>query len=259
MNPLLDLSARPVIGHRGASARAPENTLPAFQLAVEEGAEALELDVHITGDDVPVVIHDATLGRTTDLNGAVAAQPLERVRQADAGARFSPDGGRTFPWRGRGVRVPTLGEVLTAFPDMPLLIEIKTVRAQHPVRRVITEQNAAERCVVAAFEAAALEVFGELPFLRGAAREDIAHLWLPSLVSRPAGPVGYRALCVPERYRGLTVPHRRFVAAARRLGCPVHVWTVNDVRSARRLWRRGVSGIITNFPAEIRMARDSEG
>ncbi len=257
MNPLLDLAARPIIAHRGASARAPENTLPAFDLAIEEGAEALELDVHVTADGVPVVIHDPTLDRTTDVRAAVATQPLERIRQADAGARFSPDAGRTFPWRGRGVSIPTLAEVLRAFPEMPLLIEIKTLRAQHPVRQVLAEHNAAERCVVAAFDAAALEAFGEPPFLRGAARPDIAQLWLPLLVSRPVESVRYRALCVPERYRGLTVPHRRFVAAARRLGCPVHVWTVNDPRVAQRLWSRGVCGIITNMPAEIRAARDA--
>ncbi len=256
MNPLLDLAARPVIAHRGASTRAPENTIPAFRLALEEGADALELDVHLTADGVPVVIHDPTLDRTTGARGVVAMEPLERIRQADAGARFSHDGGRSYPWRGRGVRVPTLVEVLAAFPDVPLLIEIKTPRAQHAVRCVLADHGAGERCIVAAFDAAALEVFGEPPFVRGAARVDIWRLWQASLLARPVTRVGYRALCVPERFRGLRVPHRRFIAAARRLGCPVHVWTVNDPGTARRLWRLGVSGIITNVPREIRKARD---
>src|ERR687883_1387791 len=85
MHVLLDPNAHPVVAHRGASARAPENTLRAFELALEEGADALELDVHATADDVPVVVHDPTLDRTTNVAGAVAALPLERVHAADAG------------------------------------------------------------------------------------------------------------------------------------------------------------------------------
>ena len=230
--------------------------MPAFELALEEGAEALEMDVHVTADGVPVVIHDSSLERTTGTRAFVAAEPLERIWEADAGARFSPDGGRTFPWRGRGVRVPTLSEVLGAFPDIPLLIEIKAARAQHAVRRVLTEHGAGERCVVAAFDLAALEALGEPPSLKGAARADIWRLWHTSLLARSIAGVGYRALCVPERFRGLRVPHRRFVAAARRLGCPVHVWAVNNPATARRLWRLGVSGIIANVPREIRKARE---
>src|ERR687883_338619 len=130
MHVLLDPNAHPVVAHRGASARAPENTLRAFKLALEEGADALELDVHATTDGIAVVVHDPTLDRTTDATGTVSKLPLERVRAADAGARFSPDGGRTFPWRGRGLRIPTLDEVLVAFPTTPLIIEIKAASAQ---------------------------------------------------------------------------------------------------------------------------------
>src|SRR5919109_2850030 len=151
MYSFLDPHARPVIAHRGASARAPENSLPAFELALEAGADALELDVHATADDVAVVVHDPTLDRTTSATGAVATLPLERVRAADAGARFSPDGGRTFPWRGRGLRIPTLDEVLVAFPTTPLVIEIKTPRAQDAVRRTLLERRALDRSVVMSF------------------------------------------------------------------------------------------------------------
>jgi glycerophosphoryl diester phosphodiesterase len=83
--------------HRGAAARAPENTLEAFRLAVEAGAGGLELDVHLTRDGEVVVIHDATVDRVTDGSGAVAGMTLEEVRRLDAGDSFSPDGGQTFP------------------------------------------------------------------------------------------------------------------------------------------------------------------
>ena len=125
MHALLDPARRIVIGHRGAAAEAPENTLSSFTRALSAGADALELDVRVTADGVPVVIHDPTLDRTTDRAGAVASLSVQEVRAADAGARFTPDGGASLPFRGQGVTVPTLAEVLQRFPGTPLVVELK--------------------------------------------------------------------------------------------------------------------------------------
>ncbi len=111
---LLDPDARPVIAHRGASGQYPENTLLAFTKALEMGADAIELDVRLTTDGVPIVLHDPTLDRTTDGKGAVAGLTLAEVRRAVAGA---------------GERVPALAEVLECFPVTPLIVEIKEERA----------------------------------------------------------------------------------------------------------------------------------
>jgi glycerophosphoryl diester phosphodiesterase len=259
MNPLIDLTRRLVVAHRGASARAPENTVAAFELAVRLGADALELDVRLSADGIPIVLHDATLDRTTNGQGPSSGRPVAELQQLDAGARFSRDGGRTFPFRGQGIRIPTLADVLLAFPEMPMLVEIKEVRAQDAVRRVLLEQSAVERCVIASAHAAALELFREAPFLRGAAGEDIAQLYWGTAFGRVPRSVDYRLLSVPQRYRGLTVPTRRFLAAARRLGCPVHVWTVDTREAAQRLWTWGVAGIVTNTPEVIIAARDAFG
>src|SRR5919107_3636235 len=116
------------LAHRGASGLAPENTLEAFRLAVEAGAGGLELDVHLTRDGHVVVIHDPSADRTTSGSGAVAGVPLAGLRGMDAGHRFSPDGGRTYPYRGQGLRVPTLAEVLEEFPDVSVNIDIKDIR-----------------------------------------------------------------------------------------------------------------------------------
>src|SRR3712207_1049608 len=113
------------LAHRGASALAPENTIEAFRLAVETGAGGLELDVHMTRDGHIVVIHDATVDRTTNGSGAVSEMTLHDLRGFDAGYHFSPDGGPSRPYRGRSVRVPTLGEVLEEFPEVAVNIEIK--------------------------------------------------------------------------------------------------------------------------------------
>ena len=258
MNPLLDLAARPVIAHRGSSAEAPENTLPAFEAAVQRGADAVELDVRLTADGAPVVIHDATLDRTTDRVGPVRGFTLAELRTVDAGARFTTDGDRTHPQRGKGHQIPTLGEVLWTFPGLPLLVEIKEPEAQDAVRRVLVQESATERCVVASEHDAALRAFDEAPFARGASGSEIAALYWAAMLRRRAPAVRYRLLSVPRRHRGLRVPTRAFVAAARARGCPVHVWTVDSQPEATKLWERGVAGIVTNRPGVIIEARDTQ-
>jgi glycerophosphoryl diester phosphodiesterase len=255
VNPLLDPDARLVIAHRGSSAEAPENTLPAFEAAVVAGAEAIELDVRLTADGAPVVIHDSTLDRTTDRTGPVASHTLAELRALDAGWHFTPDQGRTHPYRGRDARIPTLGEVLWAFPRLSLLVELKESPAQEAVRRVLLQEDAAERCVLASEYREALLAFDQSPFARGASGPEISALYWATLLRRRPPPAGYRMLSVPLRHRGLTVPTGRFVAAARASGYAVHVWTVNSPDTARRLWRRGVSGIVTNVPGTMVEAR----
>jgi glycerophosphoryl diester phosphodiesterase len=251
MNPLLDLDARPVIAHRGASGLAPENTLDAFDLAAKAGADAFELDVRLSRDGAAVVIHDATLDRTTDRTGPVRGQTVADLRMADAGYHFTTDGGRTFPFRGSGARIPTLGEVLWTFPGMPMLIEVKEPEVQAAVQRVLVTEGATERCVLASEHREALELFNEPPFTRAAAGPEISTLYRNVLLHLPPPRVSYRLLSVPEKYRMLTVPTSRFVAAARSLGCPVDVWTVNDTATARALWARGVAGIVTDLPGAM--------
>src|SRR5215210_664900 len=138
------------LAHRGASALAPENTFEAFRLAVEDGAGGLELDVHMTRDGHIVVIHDATVDRTTNGSGAVSEMTLDELRKLDAGHNFSPDGGPIRPYRGRGVRVPRLGEVLEGFPVVAVNIEIKTGTPgiEETVLGVLREANALGRTLV---------------------------------------------------------------------------------------------------------------
>jgi glycerophosphoryl diester phosphodiesterase len=251
-NPLLDVSARPIIAHRGASGEAPENTIPAFELALRQGADAIELDVRLTADGVPVVLHDPTLDRTTSRQGFLRAVTADQLRDIDAGARFTPDCGRRYPFRGTGVRVPTLLEVLRALPLTPFLIEIKEAEAQDAVKQVLLDERAVLRSVLASDQGAALTGFREPPFAVAACARDIGALYRAVLFRRVPASVPYRTLSVPVRHRGLPVPTRAFVAAARRLGCPVHVWTVDNPALAARLWAAGVCGIVTNYPQRMR-------
>jgi glycerophosphoryl diester phosphodiesterase len=251
-NPLLDLSARPVIAHRGASGEAPENTLPAFELAARQGADAFELDVRLTRDGVPVVLHDAALDRTTDRSALLATLTWQELGEVDAGYRFTPDW-RSFPFRGRDVRVPRLVDVLRAFPEMPVLVELKEARAQEAVKQVLEQEKAVERCVLASEHHAALQLFREPPFATAASGAEIAALYRAVWLRRVPASVPYRCLSVPLRYRGLPVPTRAFIAAARKLGCPVHVWTINEPAAARTLWDRGAAGVVTNYPERMKV------
>jgi glycerophosphoryl diester phosphodiesterase len=251
MNPLLDLSARPVIGHRGAAAYVPENTLASFRQALELGAEALEFDVRRSADGAAVVVHDQTLDRTTDRTGPVAALTQAELARVDAGHRFTEDDGATHPFRGTGIGIPSLREVIAAFPGVPLLIEIKEAEVQQAVSRELVEGGAVERAVVAGADWRALAAFGQAPFLRGASRRDITRLYFR------LGPpdVACRSYAVPVSYHGLPVPTGRFVRAAHERSSTVHVWTVDDARSALSLWRTGVNGIVSNKPDVILAAR----
>lgn len=251
---LLDPDAHLVIAHRGASGCAPENTLAALELAREQGADALEFDVRLAACGTPVLMHDPILDRTTSMRGPVAARTAAELKECDAGYFFSEDG-VAFPWRGRGVQVPTLAEVLEQFPDMPLLIELKTVEAALPVRDLLRRFGAAGRVVLASFLDPALAPFRDGAHATSASRRAILQHWLGSRMGLGAmGPDP--AYSVPERFRGrIAVPTPAFVRVARSAGRPVHVWTVNNVARAQDLWARGVSGIITNYPELLLRAR----
>lgn len=255
MNPLLRFGERLVIGHRGAPTLAPENTIESFRIALDQGADAVEMDVHLSADGVPVVIHDPDLRRTTGREGAVAALDVATLQAADAGALFTPDGGCTFPWRGRGVRIPTLDEVLEALPGVPVLLELKTPAVQEAVRRTLVAHDAGYRVVPASAHDAALDAFRGGPFRYGASGREISRLYWGTIFHLPAPRPRYATLSVPHHYRGLLVPSARFLRVARRLGTPVHVWTVDDPLQARHLWARGAAGMVTNVPGRLVKAR----
>lgn len=249
--PLLDLSRRPVIGHRGNRAHAPEDTAVSFAQAAALGADALEMDVHLSRDGVPVVIHDATLDRTTDATGPVAERTVAELARVDAGARFSPDGGRTTPYRGTGIAVPTLEEILLAHPTLPFMIEIKAPAAARPVLALLDRLGATARVLIGSFHEAALLPFAQAGIPVAGARTAITRLYMPAILGLRPGPLPFQAICIPRAFRGIPIPVGRMTRLMRRAGGPTHVWTVNDRAEARMLWSLGVTGIISDDPATI--------
>lgn len=252
LHPLLDPTALPVVGHRGNAAHAPENTIESFRQAVALGVDALEMDVHLSRDERVVVIHDPTLDRTTDLSGRVDQLRLKEIQHADAGARFTRDRGQSWPFKGKGLAIPTLDQVLATFPAVPLLIEIKSPAASAAARAVIERHRAVDRCIVASFTEDAMEAFRGSGIAQGASRRDTARLLWRALLRVPVGHVDFKVMCIPPAYRGLPLPVAGFAHILSPLGVPVHVWTIDDRRKAERLRRKGVRGIISNDPAAIR-------
>jgi len=253
---LLDPLARPVIGHRGNRAFAPENTLESLLEAVALGADALEFDLRLSRDGQLVVFHDPTLERTTDGEGPVAQRTLAELKRLDAGARFSRDGGRSFPWRGRGVTVSSFDEVIDALPrELPCIIELKTPLAAEPLRRAVQRHGIARRIIVAGFDPQSTRPLRGAGFALGASTPDVVALLPAALLHLRTRPRHVQALCIPQRWHGLPVPIAALAHALHGSGTVVHVWTVNDPEQARRLWASGVQGIISDDPALLLKTR----
>jgi glycerophosphoryl diester phosphodiesterase len=258
MHPYFDVPTPTVIGHRGASGERPENTLPAFERAVAQGAAILETDVHRTRDGALVLIHDDLLERTTDGRGRVADHTLAELRALDAGARFSPDGGGSFPFRGRGVHIPTLEEIFDAFPDRRLNVEIKEHDAAliEGVAAAVRKAGREESVLLAAAEdpimhdlRAHLARSGVRTAV-GASAGDVLGFVRAALDGVPPPP-GPMALQVPPGFGGRDLVTPRFVEHAHAHGLVVHVWTVNEPAEMHRLLDLGVDGIMSDFPGRL--------
>ncbi|MFP4376083.1 MAG: glycerophosphodiester phosphodiesterase [Spirochaetales bacterium] len=243
-----------VIAHQGGNHLWPDNTMLAFRNAAASGVDALEMDVHATRDGVPVVIHDSTVDRTTDGSGTVWEMTLEEIQSLDAAYRWPHHlDTNEYPYRGTGITIPTLEEVLRAFPDVPMAIEIKqaepsiVVTVGEMLQRYDREQNT----IVASFSPAVMREFREsFPgFATSGVEPEIRTFFvLKTAFLGWVYPPPMEAFQVPERSGGLHVITRRFVSSAHRRNINVQAWTINDRESMHRILDTGVDGIITDEP-----------
>lgn len=252
-----DLRPTVPIAHRGGAALAPENTLVAFEQAVRRwGARMLEIDVRRSADGELVVFHDAEVSRCTDGQGRVEDLDLATLRRLDAGFRFSADGGRTHPFRGRGVRIPTLREVLRAFPDLRLNVELKADPggAAEAFAALLREEGALARVCIGSEEDGSAARLAELVpeachfYPRQALTEAVLAL---RRGDPPPADDRYLVLDMPLHFGGIRLIDPPFLAAARAAGRWVNVWTVDDEEEMRRLVREGVGGIMTDRPDRL--------
>jgi glycerophosphoryl diester phosphodiesterase len=239
-----------VFGHRGGAALAPENTLAAVGAGLSAGADGIEVDVRLSLDGVAVLMHDATLDRTTNAAGPVGALSAADLGLLDAGYRFGRDGGH--PFRGRAIGVPRLTEVLGRFRETAFIVELKSAdpRLARAVVDDIHAAGASGRVTVGSFDKAALDAVRALdPAIRTGADMDTVRsgLDVASWPGAPAAPA-FEAFQVPELYAGIRIVTPEFIDRAHGSGISVFVWTVNAEDDMQRLLDWGVDGLITDRP-----------
>jgi len=242
------------IAHRGGNRLRPEQTILAWESALELGVDVLEMDFRATSDGVLVMMHDQTVDRTTDGTGFVNQLTFAEIRALDAGYDFTPDGGATYPYRGQGVQVPTLEEVLARFPGVPMNIEIKAENPPtviEPFVELLDRYRMRPHVLVASFSdtllfsfrAAAPDVLTSLSPL------EVAQLLVltpeqEALYSPPA------LFAQVPPFSGTTrVLSADFVAKAHRVGLLVHAWDVDD--QMQETIDLGVDGLIVDDPETL--------
>jgi len=234
------------IAHRGASVAAPQNTLAAFEKALDLGADGVEFDVHLSSDGVPVVIHDFTVDSTTDGNGAVAKMTLAELKELDAGTTFGPE----FT----GERIPTLVEVLECLAphDVLMNIEVKSVSPcntglEDAIVTQVKAHRVEEQVLFSSFNPISLwrlkrlapEIPAGLLYSPGIPL-PLRQAWLAPLIRHEA------------RHPEHTMVDEKYMAWARDRGYQVNTWTVNEPEEMKRLIALGVDSIITNMPGVLR-------
>ena len=245
-----------LIAHRGGEGRWPSNTLHAFQQSLALGADMLEMDIHTSADGVLVIRHDPTVDSTTNGSGRIRGFNLSELEKLDAGYTWTDDAGRSFPFRAKGITIPTLEEVFTAFPDAQLNIDIKEKEkgvVEH-FCKMLGDFGRLEQVVVGSFHENQLSLFrSECPQVRTAAgvRETRSfYLLSRSRLHRFYRPPAW-AFQVPEAAGRLRLVTPRFIQAAHAHGLLVHIWTVNDTKDMQRLIAWGVDGIMSDYPDRL--------
>jgi glycerophosphoryl diester phosphodiesterase len=248
-----------VFAHRGGCALGPENTVAAFERGLAAGADGLELDVHLSSDGIIVVCHDATLDRTTDATGRLDRYTAAELSRVDAGYRWVDGSGR-FPFRGCGVGVPTLRDVLRRFPDVPVIIEMKVDRADmgRAVAADVVAASAVDRVCAAGDGSRAMRAAREaLPALAtSASRRDVRLALYRSWAHWPVRRTHYGGYQVPETSGMTRVVSPTFIRHAHEAGLDVQVWTVDEAKDMERLLEWGADGLISNRPDLAVSVRD---
>jgi glycerophosphoryl diester phosphodiesterase len=227
-----------IIAHRGASAYEPENTLRAFDLAIRQSAQMIELDLHVTADNQVVVIHDPTLNHRTNLKGRVDSLPLAEIRRADAG---------------KGERIPTLDETLDlTLGKVRLYLEIKDPRAALPTLRIIRERRCQAQVMLASFDIEMMRGLGEevsdteLGLILGNATFNPMVRWREAFPWIALKRVKHQVLCMQ-----VELCYGYLASRARANGKKLYVWTADKERQYARMTSIGVDGIVTNTPDRL--------
>ena len=237
-----------IIAHRGLALHHPENTLGAFQAAIEAGAHILETDVHLTKDGQVVIAHDPDLGRLTGRTGLVVEHTAAELAQIDLG------GGNGFV---------LLSEALEALPKQKFNVDLKVAAVADSFVDVINQLHAHDRVLIASFNEKQRRIAADkLPGVASSASaphvlEGRLRSWFGLSSDSWAIPAGMVALQLPTTRFGFPLVTPSLIRIAHKKGLEVHVWTINDGDTMRRLWEMGVDGIMTDRADVARITRES--
>ena len=241
-----------IFGHRGSAGTHPENTLESFRAAVAAGVQYLEFDLHMTRDGQVVVAHDEHLKRMCGLDSVIREMTCAELTKADAGRMLTLDGA-TFPFRGKGLRVPRLADVLAAFPQLRMIVEIKQTEPSvaAPMLDLIDRAGMRRNVLVASEHQQPLD---EIRKLAPEVPTNFSYLesgqFFQAIAARDAN---YRppgdAIQISHFYEGWELVTRESVEFAHKVGVEMHVWTVNEEAEMQQLLDFGVDGLISDYPA----------
>jgi glycerophosphoryl diester phosphodiesterase len=251
-----DMQPPLVIAHQGGDGVWPGDTMYAFENAVEIGADVLEMDAHITKDGQIVLMHDEKVDRTTEGTGLIEDLTLPELKQLDAAYQWSNDEGKTFPYRGQGIEVPTLEELFQKFSPMRYVIEIKLTQnpIDKPLCDLIRKYDMQDKVVIASFHDEAMQNFRKTcpEVATSASRGEVTKFVL-------LGKVFLSGLVAPQ-YQSLQPPYdpresmnipimtERFIRQAHAKNIAVEPWTVDNPQMMRQYIEWGVDGIMTDRP-----------
>ena len=251
-----DIDRPLVIAHQGGDGVWPGDTMFAFENAVQIGADVLEMDAHITRDGKIVLMHDEQVDRTTDGVGLIEDLTLDQIKQLDAAYQWSSDDGKTFPYRGQGIQVPTLDELFQTFPRMRYVIEIKLTQnpIDKPLCDLIRKQDMQDKVVVASFHDEAMQNFRETcpEVATSASRGEVTTFVI-------LGKIFLSGFVIPQ-YESIQPPYdpsesknipimtERFIREAHAKNIAVEPWTVDDPELMKQYIEWGVDGIMTDRP-----------
>jgi len=249
------------IAHRGGKGIAPEGTMAAFAKAAQLRVDMFEYDIHMTKDGQLVVIHDETVGRTTNGVGKVNELTLAEVQVLDAGYHFTDEGGK-HSYRESGVYIPTVAEVFETYPNMRQLIEIKDTndpvlyeKIVEDLWRLIQEYHMEDNVMVGSFDHEIIEHFenvtwGKIPI--GAGEQEVRAfvnkhvLYLNGLAETKVD-----SLQLPTEAEGYDLTKNNIIQSAKNRNMSIYYWTINDEATMRELIGKNVNGIITNYPDRL--------
>ncbi len=238
-----------LLAHRGTSVLAPENTAPAFDFAMEHGADVLEIDVRLSRDNQVMVFHDETLERTTDGHGPVRERDAASLKNLDAAYHFTLNDQQLQ--RGTGIQLLTLTQLLERYAEVRVNIDIKDAdkEAVVAVGQVVQRMGAHNRCVLASFhDQQVLRCKQLFPKLKcGMSLAEIKRYYFRFVTGQLQGDRHTAGLFqVPVSYYWLPLAGRRFISSIHRGGGEINFWTINDPEQMKQLLARGADGIVTD-------------